>query len=70
MGADRAAVVWASSAGTTLERERLLTQDFSAEERATLIALLARMLANVEAVNTWDPMAESASPAKRRCSAA
>ena len=50
-----------------LERERLLTHDFSDDERRTLIALLARMLANVEGVNAWDPMAE---PAKRRRSAA
>ena len=50
-----------------LERERLLTQDFSDDERRTLIALLARMLANVEGVNAWDPIAE---PAKRRRSAA
>lgn len=48
-----------------LERERLLTQDFSDEERRTLIALLARMLVNVEAVNAWDPMAEAAEPVRR-----
>ena len=46
-----------------LERERLLTQDFSEDERQTLIRLLGRMLANVEAVNAWDPLDE---PAKRR----
>ena len=46
-----------------LERERLLLCDFSDVERRTLIALLARMLSNVEAVNAWDPLAE---PVKRQ----
>jgi DNA-binding MarR family transcriptional regulator len=46
-----------------LERERLLTQGFSEDERQMLFGLLRRMLANVEAVNAWDPLAE---PAKRR----
>jgi DNA-binding MarR family transcriptional regulator len=46
-----------------LERERLLTQGFSEDERQMLFGLLRRMLANVEAVNAWDPMAE---PQKRR----
>jgi DNA-binding MarR family transcriptional regulator len=45
-----------------LERERLLTQGFSEDERQMLFGLLRRMLANVEAVNAWDPMA---APAKR-----
>jgi len=45
-----------------LERERLLTRGFSEEERQSLFSLLRRMLANMEAVNAWDPLAE---PAKR-----
>ena len=45
-----------------LEHERLLTQDFSKDERQALFGLLRRMLANMEAVNAWDPMAE---PARR-----
>ena len=43
-----------------LERERLLTQDFSKDELQALFGLLRRMLANMEAVTAWDPMAEPA----------
>jgi len=43
-------------AAIALERERLLLQGFSEAERQTLLGLLRRTLANVEAVNAWDPL--------------
>ena len=45
---DRIAVI-------ALERERLLLQGFSEAERKQLLALLKRLLRNVEPVNAWDP---------------
>jgi DNA-binding MarR family transcriptional regulator len=49
-----------------LERERLLTRDFTEAERQMLFVLLRRMLSNMEAVNAWDPMAEPRPQRRRR----
>ena len=53
-----------------LERERLLLQGFSADERQQLLGLMRRLLDNVAVVNAWAPPAVPAASAQRRSRAA